>query len=91
MAMRRITSKDPRKKAIVEALKKVSGFRRITMVQEDTANKTFVGHCFNLSSNRNSRKLPSDLGQPSGVYVISQDDLQYVDWFPGFPEYYTAD
>ena len=47
MAIRPITSHDPRKAGVVRWLKVASGARSVTMVQHNTKRNHYLGHCFN--------------------------------------------
>ena len=60
-----ITSKDPRKKKIVEALKMVSKSRKVTRVIQ-TPSGYFHGHCYSPAPNGKWNWL--------GVYSVKLDD-----------------
>jgi hypothetical protein len=50
MAKKNVTSSDPRKPAVMNALKRKSGCRKVTQVSHDTTTNTFSGNCMNPSS-----------------------------------------
>lgn len=67
MALKNITSSDPRKANIVANLRTASGLRSVTVVKHDTVNKLFSGHCFNRGFDANN--------EAAGTYVVNEEGV----------------
>jgi hypothetical protein len=70
MALRNVTSKDPRKPTIVAALRRKSGdpaASRVTLLKEDTKDGTFTGRVLKSDGNR----CFDSVGDADGFFTVT--------------------
>ena len=64
-----VKSTDPRKPAVVAALKRITGATRITSVKEISDGQGFIGTCLMRSGLSSRRYIPL------GAFIVSLDEV----------------
>ena len=73
MAKKNVTSSDPRKPAVMNALKRKSRCRKVTQVTHDTTTNTFSGNCMNPATG-SAWTATERMAKPAGVFTVTAEE-----------------